>query len=84
LVDLALWVADYYGSTPACAGARRAYNANVGETERSAALGALVAEAPPSISPIRRTSAGRIASLLDGDGRQRPVYGATGHGKTEV
>src|SRR5439155_2195844 len=50
LVDLALWLADYYGSTPARALSLVApYNAKRrGERSNASATGALAAEAPPA------------------------------------
>jgi primosomal protein N' (replication factor Y) len=87
LVDLALWVADYYGSTPARALALVApYNAKRrGERSDAAALGALVAEARPEhLSDTQERVLARITSLLDGDGGNVLLYGATGSGKTEV
>src|SRR5581483_128314 len=87
LVDLALWLADYYGSTPARALALVApYNAKRrGERREAAAVGALAAEAPPeSLSESQTRALGRIDELLDGEGGNVLLYGATGRGKTEV
>jgi primosomal protein N' (replication factor Y) len=87
LVDLALWLADYYGSTPARALSLVApYNAKRrGERGDAAAAGALTAEAPPaepSGSQVRALA--RVDELLDADGGNLLLWGATGSGKTEV
>jgi primosomal protein N' (replication factor Y) (superfamily II helicase) len=87
LVDLALWLADYYGSTPARALALVApYNAKRrGERSAAAAAGALAAEAPPArLSASQEHALARIDELLAGDGGNVLLYGATGSGKTEV
>jgi primosomal protein N' (replication factor Y) len=87
LVDLALWLADYYGSTPARALSLIApYNAKRrGERSDASAAGALAAEAPPAhLSDTQERALARIASLLDGEGGNVLLYGATGSGKTEV
>ena len=85
LVDLALWLADYYGSTPARALQLVApYNAKR-RGERRAIGGALDVEAPPTeLSPSQERALSRIAQLLDGDGGNVLLFGATGSGKTEV
>jgi primosomal protein N' (replication factor Y) (superfamily II helicase) len=87
LVDLALWVADYYGSTPARALALVApHNAKRrGERREPAASGALTAEAAPeTLSDSQERVLKRIDELLDGDGGNVLLHGATGSGKTEV
>ncbi len=87
LVDLALWLADYYGSTPARALSLVApYNAKRrGERSDPAAIGSLAAEAPPErLSDTQERALARIDELLDGDGGNVLLYGATGSGKTEV
>ena len=87
LVDLALWMADYYGSTPARALALVApHNAKRrGERRDPAVGGALTAEAAPEVlsEPQERVLA-RIDELLDGGGGHLLLHGATGSGKTEV
>jgi primosomal protein N' (replication factor Y) (superfamily II helicase) len=85
LVDLALWLADYYGSTPARALALVApYNAKR-RGERRVIAGALPAEpAPASPSDSQQRALARIEELLDGVGGNVLLYGATGSGKTEV
>jgi primosomal protein N' (replication factor Y) len=92
LVALALWLADYYGSTPARALALVApYNAKRrGERREVTSLGALAAEAPPaSLSETQTAALARIVALLDGvdgagAGGNVLLWGATGSGKTEV
>jgi primosomal protein N' (replication factor Y) len=87
LVDLALWLADYYGSTPARALALVApYNAKRrGERSHAATTGSLAAEAPPEhLSETQTRALARIEELLDGDGGNVLLFGATGSGKTEV
>jgi primosomal protein N' (replication factor Y) (superfamily II helicase) len=87
LVDLALWLAEYYGSTPARALALVApYNAKRrGERREAAVSGALAAEAPPAaLSETQEHALARIDELLHGGGGNVLLYGATGSGKTEV
>src|SRR4051794_34916955 len=85
LVDLALWLADYYGSTPARALQLVApYNAKR-RGERRLIGGALDVEAPPThLSQSQEHALARIAELLDGAGGNVLLWGATGSGKTEV
>ena len=88
LVELALWVADYYGSTPARALAlvapvkRRARGERPLPAEREAFGG----EAEPAtLSTSQRASIRRIVEAIDsGGGANMLLYGATGSGKTEV
>jgi primosomal protein N' (replication factor Y) (superfamily II helicase) len=87
LVELALWLADYYGSTPARALALVApHNAKRrGERRRVASTGALAAEAPPArLSDEQERALQRVDELLAGGGGNLLLYGATGSGKTEV
>ena len=87
LVDLALWVADYYGSTPARALALVApyQPARRGERREVAAAAALPAEpAPTQLSESQERALARIAILLVSGGGNVLLEGATGSGKTEV
>src|SRR5258708_456396 len=87
LVDLALWLADYYGSTPARALALVApYNAKRrGERSEASVTGSLAAEAPPAnLSETQTRALARIDELLKGDGGNVLLFCATGSGKTEV
>src|SRR5277367_2160329 len=88
LVDLALWLADYYGSTPARALAlvapempkRRKEQAP--PAERQSLTGE---DEPASLLPEQRAATDRIVGALDsGEGGAFLLYGPTGSGKTEV
>ena len=87
LVDLALWVAGYYGSTAGRAleliapvkRKRRKEQAPPGERQ------ALADDAPPpELTASQQAAVERIAGGLDGDGGHFLLYGETGSGKTEV
>jgi primosomal protein N' (replication factor Y) (superfamily II helicase) len=88
LVELALWVAEYYGSTPGRALSlvaplkRKAR----GERPRPADRDALPGEAEPSaLSDSQAGALARIVAAVDaGSGGNFLLYGATGSGKTEV
>jgi len=87
LVDLALWLADYYGSTPARALALIApfERKRRGERRHASVDGALTAEpAPERLSQSQEQALQRIEALLDGGGGHVLLSGATGSGKTEV
>ena len=82
LVDLALWLADYYGSTPARAlelvapVRRQRRKEQASPVERQSLEG----EAPPAqLSPDQEQAIARIA-----EGGRFLLYGPTGSGKTEV
>ena len=88
LVELALWVADYYGSTP---GRALALVAPVqrkprGERAQPAERDSLPGEAEPeSLSTTQGEALARIVGALDaGESANFLLYGATGSGKTEV
>jgi primosomal protein N' (replication factor Y) (superfamily II helicase) len=87
LVDLALWVAEYYGSTPGRAleliapvkRKRRKEQAPPGGRQQ------LADEAPaPKLTDEQRGALERIATALDAGGAHFLLYGETGSGKTEV
>jgi len=88
LVDLALWLAGYYGSTPARALALVAPHAprRRGEWRHAAAAGALGAEEEPParLSESQERALARIVALLESGGGNVLLQGATGSGKTEV
>src|SRR5437763_1901502 len=88
LVELALWIADYYGSTPGRALALVAPLKRARRAERPPPGGreSLVAEPPPErLSPEQDRAVERIVSGLDtGRGGNLLLHGATGSGKTEV
>src|SRR5579871_160966 len=87
LVELALWLADYYGSTPARALGLVApeYPSRRGERRAPAATAALAAEpAPAQLSDTQEAALERVAELLATGGGNVLLAGATGSGKTEV
>jgi primosomal protein N' (replication factor Y) len=88
LVDLALWLADYYGSTPAralelVAPARRKPR---GERASPVERESLVGEPEPAeLTADQRAAVERIVAALDeGVGEHVLLDGPTGSGKTEV
>ncbi len=87
LIDLALWVADYYGSTPAralglVAPPRPARRGRRREPSRDYAL---ASEAEPKrLTGPQRAALMRVTEAMDGGGGHFLLYGATGSGKTEV
>ena len=88
LVDLALWVADYYGSTPGRALGLVAPEKRARRAERPspAARDSLAGEAPPrELSDAQSRALSRVLDAAEG-GRHALflLYGATGSGKTEI
>jgi primosomal protein N' (replication factor Y) len=88
LVELALWVADYYGSTPgrALALVAPAKRKRRGDRSSPASRDALVGEhAPAELSESQQRALARVVAALDDrSGGNVLLYGATGSGKTEV
>jgi primosomal protein N' (replication factor Y) (superfamily II helicase) len=87
LVDLALWLAEYYGSTPARALALVAppLRARRGERQAPADAYALAAErAPVTLSPAQERVLQRVESALGSGSGHFLLWGETGSGKTEV
>jgi primosomal protein N' (replication factor Y) (superfamily II helicase) len=85
LVDLALWVADYYGSTPGRALELIAPLKRKRRKERPAPGRGLAGEAEPrELTEAQRGALARITEALDANGGHFLLYGETGSGKTEV
>jgi primosomal protein N' (replication factor Y) len=87
LVDLGLWIADYYGSTPARALALVAPSAparRAGAKRRKVEDELPAERAPTTLSETQAAALERISGAMEGGGGTFLLYGATGSGKTEV
>jgi primosomal protein N' (replication factor Y) len=87
LVELALWLADYYGSTPARALALVAPHAarRRGERREPSSRDAFGGEPEPAeLTSEQQAAVARIVAALDDGGMHVLLHGPTGSGKTEV
>jgi len=87
LVDLALWIAEYYGSTPARALSLVAPHSRSrrGDRREPAHRDALPGEPEPArLTEAQREAVARIVGMLDAGGGHVLLHGPTGSGKTEV
>jgi primosomal protein N' (replication factor Y) (superfamily II helicase) len=87
LVELALWLGDYYGSTPgrALALVAPAKRARRKELPQPAERDALAGEPEPhALTASQERALTRLRAALDEGGGHFLLYGATGSGKTEV
>ena len=85
LVDLALWLAEYYGSTPARALELVAPRMRARLGERKPLPTGLPGEAAPaSLTAEQEAALARIVEGIDAGKGRFLLYGATGSGKTEV
>ncbi len=87
LVELALWVADYYGSTPGRALALVAPSKRERRKElpQPAERDSLPGEPEPeNLTTSQERALVRLREAFAGDGGHFLLYGATGSGKTEV
>ena len=87
LVELALWLAEYYGSTPARTLALVAPQTRRrrGERRTPSLGGALTGEPEPaSLTSAQAEAVARVVAALDAGGGHLLLHGPTGSGKTEV
>ena len=87
LIELALWLADYYGSTPARALALIAPHSRRrrGPVREPSIRDALGGEPEPErLTPAQADAVAQIVAGLDDAGAHVLLHGPTGSGKTEV
>jgi primosomal protein N' (replication factor Y) len=85
LVELAIWLADYYGSTPARALELVAPKLRARRGERRGAPAGMAGEAEPAqLTEAQQQAVARVIAGLDAGGAHLLLAGATGSGKTEV
>jgi primosomal protein N' (replication factor Y) len=86
LVELALWIADYYGSTPGRALALVApYARSRRGDQRAPASVYLPGEREPQeLTRSQQDAIALVVAALDGSGGHLLLHGPTGSGKTEV
>jgi primosomal protein N' (replication factor Y) len=87
LVELALWIAEYYGSTPARALSLVAPHSRSrrGDRREPAHRDALPGEPEPArLTDAQQDAVARIVGMLDAGGGHVLLHGPTGSGKTEV
>ncbi|HYK07263.1 MAG TPA: primosomal protein N' [Gaiellaceae bacterium] len=85
LVELALWLADYYGSTPARALELVAPKLRARRGDRRTTGAGMAGEAEPArLTPPQQQAVARIVEAIDDGCAHLLLAGATGSGKTEV
>jgi primosomal protein N' (replication factor Y) (superfamily II helicase) len=86
LVDLALWLAEYYGSTPARTLALVAPRVRKRRKETPAPLSREALHGEPAPAELTAEQSAAVATVVDalGRGGNYLLHGATGSGKTEV
>jgi primosomal protein N' (replication factor Y) len=86
LVDLALWLAEYYGSTPARTLALVAPRVRKRRGEKPAPLAREALDGEPAPDALTKEQSAAAATIVGalGRGGNYLLHGATGSGKTEV